>query len=113
MSKQLPEGVFTVRRRLCATCLTPCELQHHAEFHAEVCASCPLPKRRWGKYGKCGKGQEQERSRGLGDVVSSIAEPIARVSDAIFGTKIVGCGGCAKRKAALNALMPDISKPIG
>lgn len=111
--KKLPEGVFTVRRSLCAACPTPCALQHHANFHSDVCASCPLPRRRWGHYGKCSQSEGQEKTRGLGDVVSSIAEPIARVSDAIFGTKIVGCGGCAKRKAALNALVPDISRPIG
>lgn len=105
---ELPEGVFSVRRRLCATCPTPCELQHHAEFHAEICASCPLPKRRWGHYGKCNKNQEQQKSRGLGDLVSSIADPIARLSDAMLGTKLVGCGGCAKRKAALNKLIPDL-----
>ncbi len=110
--KKLPEGVFAVRSRICATCLTPCELQHHAEFHAEICASCPLPRRRWGHYGKCSPEPEKEGHIGLGDVVAGIANPIARASDAIFGTKISGCGGCAKRRAALNALVPDISKPI-
>ena len=46
---------------------------------------------------------------GLGDLVAMIAEPIARASDRILGTKIVGCGGCAKRRETLNRFMPDIS----
>lgn len=50
-------------------------------------------------------------TRGLGDLVATVAEPIARASDALLGTKLVGCGGCAKRKAALNALVPNITKP--
>ena len=58
-------------------------------------------------------GDPKDRQSGLGDAVAAFANPIARISDSVFGTKLVGCGGCAKRKAALNALMPDISKPIG
>jgi hypothetical protein len=40
--------------------------------------------------------------RGLGDVVALFAEPIARASDALLGTHLVGCGSCAERRAALN-----------
>lgn len=52
------------------------------------------------------------KPRGLGDAVALVAEPIARLSDAVLGTKLVGCGGCAQRRAALNALVPDITKPL-
>lgn len=52
------------------------------------------------------------RPRGLGDAVALVADPIARLSDAVLGTKLVGCGGCAQRRAALNALLPDITKPL-
>jgi hypothetical protein len=42
--------------------------------------------------------------RGLGDLVATVANPIARASDALFGTHLVGCGSCAKRRAALNRI---------
>lgn len=48
------------------------------------------------------------KPRGLGDAVALVAEPIARLSDAVLGTKLVGCGGCAQRRAALNALVPKL-----
>lgn len=41
---------------------------------------------------------------GLGDLVAAVAQPIARVSDAILGTKLVGCTSCAERQAALNRI---------
>lgn len=47
---------------------------------------------------------------GLGDAVARVAQPIARALDAVLGTKITGCGGCAERQRKLNELMPDISK---
>lgn len=43
---------------------------------------------------------------GLGDVVAAVAQPIAKVIDAVAGTNVAGCGGCAKRQAALNAAVP-------
>ena len=103
---QLPEGVFSVRCSLCRTCPTPCIHQHNTDHSGAVCATCPLPRRRWGPYGKC-------QPFGLGDAVAVVAEPIARFSDAVLGTKLVGCGGCAQRRAALNALVPDVTKPTG
>lgn len=45
---------------------------------------------------------------GLGDVVESIAHPIARALDAVLGTGLVNCGGCQDRKAALNEKMPEV-----
>ena len=46
--------------------------------------------------------------RGLGDLVALFAEPIARASDAVLGTKLVGCNACAERRAALNKLVPKL-----
>jgi len=46
--------------------------------------------------------------RGLGDLVAFIAEPIARASDALLGTHLVGCNSCAERRAALNNLVPKL-----
>lgn len=41
---------------------------------------------------------------GLGDAVALVAQPIARAVDAVAGTKIAQCGGCKKRRAALNRI---------
>jgi hypothetical protein len=53
-------------------------------------------------------GAAPPKPRGLGDVVALFAEPIARASDAVLGTKLVGCNACAERRAALNKLVPDL-----
>lgn len=50
-------------------------------------------------------------SKGLGDVVHKIAQPIARVIDRMAGTRIQTCGGCAQRRAALNQAFPFSTKP--
>lgn len=52
------------------------------------------------------------KTYGLGDAVAAVAEPIARLSDRVFKTKIVGCGGCAGRRAFLNAAIPDLRNPL-
>lgn len=49
---------------------------------------------------------------GLGDAVAAVAQPIARAADAVLGTDITHCGGCASRRAALNAAVPDITRPL-
>ena len=40
--------------------------------------------------------------KGLGDVVASVAQPIAGAIDKALGTNIKGCGACAKRQETLN-----------
>jgi hypothetical protein len=52
------------------------------------------------------------RTTGLGDVVAKVADPIARALDAALGTKLAGCGGCSKRRRALNRLVPDVRNPL-
>jgi hypothetical protein len=47
--------------------------------------------------------------RGLGDVVSLVAQPIARVIDAVADTNLSTCGGCAKRQQSLNEIFPFAS----
>jgi len=42
------------------------------------------------------------KRRGLGDVVYSVAQPIAKAIDHKLGTNIQRCGGCKRRRAALN-----------
>ena len=49
------------------------------------------------------------RTVGLGDVVASVAQPIARVIDAVVGTHLQGCGGCKKRQESLNQAVPNIN----
>lgn len=46
------------------------------------------------------------RSGGLGDRVEQIAQPIAKVIDKVLHTNIQGCGGCKKRRDALNKAFP-------
>lgn len=48
---------------------------------------------------------------GLGDAVASVAQPVARAIDSIIGTKIAGCGGCKKRREALNNIISDLRHP--
>lgn len=51
---------------------------------------------------------EPAQARGLGDLVATLADPIARASDALFGTHLVGCQPCAQRREALNRLVPKL-----
>lgn len=48
----------------------------------------------------------KESARGLGDVVHKVAQPIAKAIDKALGTKIQSCGGCKKRRDALNQAFP-------
>jgi len=38
----------------------------------------------------------------LGDRVHAVAQPIAKAIDKVAGTNIQRCGGCKRRRAALN-----------
>jgi hypothetical protein len=42
------------------------------------------------------------RRTGLGDIVARFAEPVAEVIDAVAGTELKSCGGCARRREILN-----------
>lgn len=50
------------------------------------------------------KHTQPYNSRGLGDLVHAVAHPIAKAIDAVAGTNIQNCGGCSKRREALNRL---------
>lgn len=43
-----------------------------------------------------------KKYKGLGDIVATVAEPIATVLDQTLGTRIKGCASCAKRRQWLN-----------
>jgi hypothetical protein len=48
----------------------------------------------------------RKKVTGIGDVVHKIAQPIAKSIDMVAGTKIQQCGGCKKRREALNKAFP-------
>jgi len=47
-----------------------------------------------------------KKYRGLGDVVHAVAQPVAKVIDAVVGTRIQGCAGCGRRRAKWNRKFP-------
>jgi hypothetical protein len=49
---------------------------------------------------------------GLGDLVASVAQPVAKAIDAVAGTNVAGCGGCKARQEALNRMVPDLTRPL-
>lgn len=51
-------------------------------------------------------------TRGLGDVVAAVANPIALLVDKTTGSKLSGCQPCGQRRDALNKIVPNILKPF-
>jgi hypothetical protein len=123
-SKTMPREIAEIRREICGRCDAKCaEFSAGSLNHEDPSASCPREwAARWGCYGRCGDSEvtiapvslpvvesaPAPKQFGLGDLVAVFAEPIARVSDATIGTKLVGCGSCAERRAALNRLVPKL-----
>lgn len=97
---QVPHNIENYRREQCQRCPTPCEFQKNVEFRSEGDNACPIGK--WMAY----KTFVKAKMRGLGDVVEKLADPVARLSDRVFKTKIKGCSACAKRREMLNHLVP-------
>ncbi len=90
---------FELEARRCAT-ITPTAVEIPPACLAALQAKYPpLPR---------AHPAAPPKPRGLGDVVALFAEPIARASDAVLGTHLVGCNACAERRAALNKLVPDL-----
>lgn len=52
------------------------------------------------------KNAPADKINGLGDLVAFVAQPVARAIDKLAGTKLVGCGGCKKRRELLNQAFP-------
>lgn len=44
--------------------------------------------------------------KGAGDIIHAVARPIAKAIDTVARTNIQNCGGCKKRREALNAKFP-------
>ena len=55
---------------------------------------------------KSSKRVSAKKYRGLGDVVAVVAEPIAKVIDAVANTHIAGCAGCVRRRDDWNRKFP-------
>lgn len=70
----------------------------HRRKIQEIDAALPEPEP--------GPQAEEERMQGLGDLVHRVARPIAGFLDRRLGTSLQGCGGCARRRAALNERFP-------
>jgi hypothetical protein len=62
-------------------------------IHAYICQA--------NSNGPCATG-----TRGLGDLVHTIAQPIAWAIDKALGTNVQGCWSCAGRRHALNQALP-------
>jgi len=63
------------------------------EIHLYLCAA--------NDNGPCAKG-----IRGLGDLVHTVAQPIAWAIDKALGTNVQGCWSCAGRRQTLNEILP-------
>ena len=105
----IPTPVIKARQQICRdSCVQKCEAYLTGKIAFDDCrAACPRLGTwilAWGAWGDC----DGPKQFGLGDLVASVAQPIARGIDAVAGTKIAGCGGCAQRQAALNKLVPNI-----
>lgn len=92
--------VLRYREAQCAACPAPCVAWQRGELAlSEPAAACPIA--RWPA-----SRAATRRMVGLGDVVAALAQPVA---------KLVGktdCAGCKKRKAKLNAAVPDVRRPF-
>lgn len=81
-------------------CPTPCENQRNQTWRHEGDNACPIGRFIAYKLFKKVKWQ------GAGDMVASVAQPIAGAIDKVFKTNVKKCGGCAKRREMLNQLIP-------
>lgn len=117
----IPEGIFKIRENACKSCNSPCDIQNDIEKKNDPCARCPVFK--WWNVNCERKFVPIEdhsitphgvRQTGLGDKVYKVANPIAKIIDKTTSvlprsmqTNIEGCGGCKKRREALNNLFPS------
>ncbi|MBI5770848.1 MAG: hypothetical protein HZA93_23930 [Verrucomicrobia bacterium] len=109
MRPKISTAVVFGRMQVCAVCPVPCDAYRAAQIDYTVAdASCPAEPPRWRPF----PAHHRPAPLGLGDVVASVAQPIARAIDAVAGTNLKGCGGCAGRKARLNQAVPDIARPF-
>lgn len=58
------------------------------------------------RNGLAAAGNCRERIEGLGDLVHIALSPFAKLIDAVAGTNVQGCSGCASRRTQLNKAVP-------
>jgi len=56
------------------------------------------------------KWPRPRKIKGAGDLVALVAQPVAKVIDAVAKTNVSGCIACQKRREAMNNALP-FSKP--
>jgi hypothetical protein len=96
----VPANILNYRREQCARCKTPCDFKLKDEYLSEGENGCP--SNRFIQY----QTHKMGGYRGAGDLVASVAQPIAGVLDKILGTKIKGCKSCRERQEMLNYMVP-------
>ncbi len=96
---EVPYNIANYRMEQCKLCPTPCERQKDKEWRHNGDNVCPIG--RFSSYAR-----HPKRLRGAGDVVAIFAQPIAKAIDGVFKTRVSTCGGCAKRREALNKIIP-------
>lgn len=75
--------------------------QHGLEVDAKIVDAIHAYICKANNNNQCVKG-----TRGLGDLVHHVAQPIAKVIDKALGTNVQGCWSCSGRREALNNAMP-------
>lgn len=99
--KRLGRGFVGTREHVIAQ-VQAAYLQNRFDFHEqEIPALVDDFMCRQGLAGEC-----SERMSGLGDLIHYAALPIAQAIDRVAGTNLVGCTGCAARRAHLNQAVP-------
>lgn len=104
----IPSAAVEARRAVCRdSCTEKCAAFLAGTLnHADPHERCPRQGwiLAWGCYGPGCRDPAATKQTGLGDVVSAVAQPIARLIDGLIGTDLQHCGGCKKRREALNQL---------
>lgn len=87
----------SARNKACLVCpkMSRCEA---AKNRKDPDAACPLSVPKWGAIPLL----ERVQTRQYGDAVAMVAQPVAQVIDALLGTELKTCGGCAQRRERMN-----------
>jgi hypothetical protein len=99
------DRIAGIRRQLCQSCPSPCPESRQGRIAvADPAQACPA-----GRWASCvhpddgGLVQAVKDGR-YGDAVAVAAQPVAKAVDWVFGTDLKNCGGCKRRREALNRL---------
>lgn len=73
---------------------------------AENCDNCFKLKQNNKQFVEILNNIQRQKINGIGDIIHKITSPFAIAIDGTLGTNIQNCGGCKKRREALNKLFP-------